>query len=67
MKYTFSPARMKAARARRKMTQQQLADAAGVNWSFVAKLECGTSSLPDSPIRLAKILRVKPEELYELS
>lgn len=64
---TFSPHKFKAARKRRKMTQQQLADAAGWSQVFVARLETARRALSDSAVRAAKILRCRPEDFFDRS
>lgn len=55
--------RLKFARKKRGLTQEQLSDAAGVAQSDISKLERGDSQKTTSLIRLAKALRCNPEWL----
>jgi transcriptional regulator with XRE-family HTH domain len=52
---------IKRLRARRGLSQQALADAAGLSWIYIAKLEACDRASPSMPAleRLAKALGVK--------
>lgn len=60
---------LRAIRKKRGLTQQQLADQAGLAQSYISALE--VSKRPDvgwSVVqRLAKVLRVKPHELFDVT
>lgn len=58
--------KLRAARERRFMTQQQLADKAGTSKANISRLESGDQKARMSTIvRLAEALDVRPEELVE--
>jgi transcriptional regulator with XRE-family HTH domain len=58
--------RLRFVRQRRALTQQQLADKAGVNRVTIARLETGSDDpLPTTVRKLAAALRVDPEDLME--
>ncbi len=58
--------RLKAARERRFLTQQALADLAGTSKANISRLESGEQKARMSTIvRLAKALEINPEELVE--
>ena len=60
----FSPQKLIAARKRAKLTQQQLADRAGLHQVYIARLETGRQSPGiDVAERLAKTLRCKLTDL----
>jgi mRNA interferase RelE/StbE len=59
-------ARLKWLRLRRALTQQQLAEKAGVNRVTIARLEGGQDQpFPTTVKKLADALGVQPEELME--
>lgn len=60
-------ARLRAARARRGWSQQQLADGAGVELRSVSRFETGTRALSIFMLyRLANVLGVPPAELLDV-
>lgn len=60
---------MRAARRRLKLTQEQLADASGLDQTTISDLETGRHANPrlDTINRLAKALRIAPSELRFIS
>jgi transcriptional regulator with XRE-family HTH domain len=59
-------ARLKALRARRGLSQEQLAEAAGISRPHVARLETARQDPTLSTIgKLARALKVKPAELLK--
>ncbi len=59
-------ARLKLLRQRKALTQQQLAEKAGVNRATIARLEGGTDEpFPTTVRKLADALGVDPEDLME--
>lgn len=63
----FSPAKLRDLRTARRMSQTQLAQAAGLRQPAVARLEAGRIANPTIATleRLAAALRIKPAELLE--
>jgi transcriptional regulator with XRE-family HTH domain len=60
--------KLRAARERRFMTQQQLADKAGTSKANISRLESGEQNARMSTIvRLAAALDIQPEDLVEWS
>lgn len=60
------PEKLKAARERRFLTQQQLADQAGTSKANISRLESGEQNARMTTIvRLAGALNIEPEELVE--
>lgn len=58
--------RLKQLRKRRKMSQEQLAEKAGVSRSYLARVETARQDPTLSTIeKLAKALRVRPARLLE--
>ncbi len=58
--------RLRAARERKALTQQELADLAGVNRATVVRAESGQDEpFPRTTRKLAKALGVKPADLME--
>lgn len=57
---------LKEARERKSLTQEQLAEAAGVNQGTISLLELGRTQSPswDVVARLSRALGVKPETLF---
>lgn len=59
-------ARLKLRRLRKALTQQQLAEKAGVNRTTIVRLEAGYDHpSPTTVRRLADVLGVEPEDLME--
>jgi transcriptional regulator with XRE-family HTH domain len=52
-------------RKQRKVTQRQLADRVGIDFTYISKIESGTMDPPaeDKIIRIAEVLETEPEEL----
>jgi len=58
--------RLKKVRAQRRLSQEELADKAGVSRQYLSRLEIGRHDPSLSTlVKLAKALRVKPGELLE--
>jgi transcriptional regulator with XRE-family HTH domain len=58
--------RVRAYRERAGMTQEELAHAAGLHWTYVGQIERGERNLTYKNIlRLARGLKVKPARLVE--
>ena len=57
--------RLREFRERAAMTQQELAEKAGLSRVAVVRLEGGTSARPSTTRRLARALRVRPSDLME--
>lgn len=57
---------LKAARERKKWTQEQLAEASGVTQGTISLLELGRTQTPtwDVVARLCKALDVEPEDVF---
>jgi len=52
-------------RKQRKVTQRQLAERVGIDFTYISKIESGTMDPPaeDKIIKIAEVLREQPEEL----
>jgi len=52
-------------RKQKKVTQRQLADIVGIDFTYISKIESGTMDPPaeDKIIRIAEVLHIEPEEL----
>lgn len=59
--------RLREWRERRALTQNQLAEKAGVSRATVVRLEKGYSAVPPTLRKLADALGVDPAELIEIS
>jgi len=59
---------LRAARRAKRLTQQQLADAVGIDRSYVVKIETGKVQLPEefSRARFHKVLETSEDELIAL-
>lgn len=59
--------RVKALREKAKISQQQLAQTAGVSMSFIAKIEQGSQANPRAKalLALARALGVKMDDLFQ--
>jgi len=55
--------RLRAERTRKFMTQQELADAAGLTRCSITRLEAGTAARPTTVRRLATVLGIEPAAL----
>ena len=56
--------RLREQRLRRALSQQELARLAGLSRESIIKLEAGRDAWPQTVRKLARALRVKPEDLY---
>jgi transcriptional regulator with XRE-family HTH domain len=61
----FDPKSLKRLRHAAGLSQQALADAAGLHRSAIAQYETGKLAPADSIMRLAQALRCEPRELFE--
>jgi transcriptional regulator with XRE-family HTH domain len=64
----IDPAKLKAAREKRRLTQQDLANRTGIHRAAIARLEAGNNPQAMNPkldkaLKLARALRVKVEAL----
>jgi transcriptional regulator with XRE-family HTH domain len=57
--------RLKTLRQRKALTQQELADKAGINRVTLARIETGAEPYPATTRRLAQALGVEPEALMD--
>jgi transcriptional regulator with XRE-family HTH domain len=58
--------RLREERQRSRLTQEELANISGVNRVTIARLETGAArAKPETTDRLARTLKVKPEDLIE--
>lgn len=57
---------LKEARERKRLTQAQLAEAAGINQGTISLLELGRTTSPswDVVAKLSRVLGVKPDALF---
>jgi transcriptional regulator with XRE-family HTH domain len=64
----FDRTKLRGERTRKAMTQQELADAAGISYVTVCRLETGARETPRLPTvaKLAKALGIEPERLMTL-
>jgi transcriptional regulator with XRE-family HTH domain len=60
---------LKEARQRRKLTQEELAEKAGVEQATISAIETGRVQSPswDTVSRLSKALRVKPDDVFPVA
>lgn len=56
--------RLRDQRLRRAFSQEELAHLAGLSRESIIKLEGGRDAWPQTVRKLAKALRIKPEDLY---
>jgi transcriptional regulator with XRE-family HTH domain len=56
--------RLREQRQRRALSQQELADRAKVSRTTIIKLEGGRDAWPQTVRKLARALRIEPEDLY---
>lgn len=63
MNTNINPAKLRAVRRERGLTQQDLAELAGVSARTVQRVECGRPALADTLLRVAKGLQVSPDQL----
>jgi transcriptional regulator with XRE-family HTH domain len=57
--------RLKAVRQRKALSQQELAERAGINRVTLARIETGAEPYPATTRKLAQALGVEPEALME--
>ena len=55
--------RLREHRQRRALSQQELADLAGVSRTTIIQLESGRNAWPKTQRKLARALKIKPEDL----
>lgn len=61
-------ARVRALRLERSLTQEALAEAAGIHWTYVGQVERGERNLSyKNMLRFARGLDVAPSELVDVS
>ena len=58
--------RLRAVRERKALTQQELADLAGISRQTVVQIENGLEPRPTTTRKLARALKVQPAELMPL-